>query len=173
MHVGCFLQFNTRIISVRFLLVNTLVSIYAYTVADMETARTEPSRGVGTMIAEALRAKSIELGKEYSYRDLQRDTGVHYSYVSKVVHGKGKPSREVLRKWARALSPYLQLDAALIWSGYLPDDPDKAGIFREMAGWSRDQWRTVMERRARMSLLEGNPSEDQSDEEAESEADKD
>lgn len=132
----------------------------------METAENEPDRGVGTMIAEALRAKSLELGEEYSYRDLERDTGVSYSYVSKVVHGKANPSRAVLRKWATALKPYLELDAALIWGGYLPDDPEKAGIFREMAGWTRDQWRTVMERRARMTLLEGAPPENTAGEKA-------
>jgi transcriptional regulator with XRE-family HTH domain len=139
----------------------------------METSASKPTHGVGTMLAEALRAKSIEIGEDYSYRDLQRDTGVNYSYVSKVVNGKAKPSRTVLRKWARALAPYLQLDAALIWSGYLPDDPEKAGIFREMASWSGEQWRTVMERRARRSLLGGEPPEEVTDEEADEEPDED
>lgn len=143
----------------------------------METAAEQPALGVGTMIAEALRAKSLELGEEYSYRDLERDTGVTYSYVSKVVNGKANPSRKVLRKWARALHPYLHLDAALAMGGYLPDDPEKAAVMQEMANWTREEWRSFMERlrqsperRARMVLLEGQPPKQVAEDEAEYEA---
>lgn len=84
------------------------------------------------MLREALRAKSQELGREYSYRDLERDSGVNYSYVSKVVHGT-RPSRAIVRAWSEALTPYFPLDAALVAAGHAPEDPRRANIMRHIA----------------------------------------
>jgi len=75
------------------------------------------------MLLEALEAKSREVGRKYSYRDLERDSGVNYSLVSKVVRGKSPASREALEAWGKALHPHLQIDLALVEAGFLPETP--------------------------------------------------
>lgn len=80
---------------------------------------------------EALEAKAREVGGKYSYRDLERDSGVNYSYVSKVKGGE-IPSKQVLLAWSQALGPHFPYEEALISAGYLPDDAGLRQIVRRL-----------------------------------------
>lgn len=84
-------------------------------------------RGVGVdalsdLLQRALAAKRAQDGP-YRLEDLQRDADVNFTWAWRVVNGKGRPSRAVVVKIARALSPYIDSDLALLSAGYLPDDP--------------------------------------------------
>jgi hypothetical protein len=102
----------------------------AFTLArDIPVMTTE--RTLGEMLQEALARKASDLGR-YSYRDLERDSKVNYSYVSKAISGR-RPSREVIHAWSQALSPYLPEDEALVAAGYLPEVGRRASALRRLA----------------------------------------
>ena len=72
------------------------------------------------LLRKALAEKSRACGRRYTYRNLHEDSGVDFSYPSKVMRGKNRPSEAIIEAWAQALHPYLPLDAALVEAGYLP-----------------------------------------------------
>ena len=109
---------------------------------------------VGEMLQEAMRRKANELGGQYSYRDLERDSGVNYSYASKVIHGTQRPSRDVVHAWSRALAPYLPLDEALVAAGYLPTDSRKARVIEHIVRLTAEQWEELERRVFRFTLEE-------------------
>lgn len=97
---------------------------------------------MGSLLLEAMRRKAEEVGGEYSYRDLDRDSQVHFTYAQKVVAGTRQPSRKVIEAWSRALRPYLPLHEALVAAGYLPGDGETASILADFArrsnSWLRE-----------------------------------
>ncbi|HXI17023.1 MAG TPA: hypothetical protein VNM48_11690, partial [Chloroflexota bacterium] len=84
------------------------------------------------MLLEALEAKSREQGRKYSYRDLERDSGINYSLVSKVVRGKAPASKEAIVAWGHALHPHLPVDVALMDAGFMPESPSLREQLREI-----------------------------------------
>ena len=85
------------------------------------------------MLKEALAAKSAELGRKYTYRHLADDSQVDYSYVSKILRGKSRPSEQVLKAWSEALKPHFPLDIALVSAGYTPASKEKRRLTRRIA----------------------------------------
>jgi hypothetical protein len=81
-------------------------------------------RPLGEIVRAAMDAKSRELGYRYTYRQLGKDSGVHYTYASKVVKGKRVDvDAAIICSWARALGPHFPLDEALVAANYMPDNP--------------------------------------------------
>lgn len=113
------------------------------------------------MLKEALEAKRREIGGRYSYRDLERDSGINYSLASKVIRGKSPATREALEAWGKALAPHFPLNLALVDAGYAPADPSLLRQVREIV--------MRVETRARMRLLEGRPPNDHPSSEADGE----
>lgn len=95
---------------------------------------------VGHLLEQALRAKTAELGEEYSYRDLERDSGVNFSYASKVIRGGLKPSSAVIKAWARALYPHFPEDQAMLAAGHVPDNAMIQRMLDRLVAWPRDRW---------------------------------
>ncbi len=93
------------------------------------------------MLLEAIAAKKRELGR-YPYRQLEEDSGVSFSYVSKAKRGK-VPSREILLAWSEALAPHFPYDEALVQAGYLPDDDGIRQIVRGLMTATSDVRRRV------------------------------
>lgn len=126
----------------------------------------------GSLLLEAMARKGAETGARYSYRDLERDSGVNYSHAARVVRGGRRPSRELVESLANALRPYLPLDQALIAAGYLPESERGRDLVRQL--WPQLQRASEeVERRLRMVFLEGVPPEGEAGEPHEGEADHD
>jgi hypothetical protein len=86
-----------------------------------------PAPGLGPLLRQAMEARSRDLGSRYTYRDLERDSRVSFTYAAKLAQAENirRPSREVVEALSRALAPYLPLDDALVASGYLPQTAKK------------------------------------------------
>ncbi len=75
------------------------------------------------LLTEAMRRKAAANGGVYSLHDLEADSRVSFSYISKVRRGLRHPSPDVIAALSRALDPYLPLDEALLTAGYAPRSP--------------------------------------------------
>ncbi len=83
---------------------------------DSRTPAGGPSLGDLLVIPMAARAEAVE--HYYSYRDLERESGVSSGYACQAVKGqRPNPSREIICAWVHALDPYLSKDAALLAAG--------------------------------------------------------
>lgn len=95
---------------------------------------------IGALLDEAMRRKREDV-PDYGYRELGRDSDVHFTYAQKVVKGTRHPSRDMLRAWSRALDPYLPLDKALVAAGYMPEERSLQEKVRDAVGLAGRTWR--------------------------------
>jgi hypothetical protein len=117
-------------------------------------------RTLADMLSDAIAAKARELGHDYSYRDLEHDSDVSYSYVSKVLRRGQRPSREIIAAWSSALRPYLPLSDALLAAGYLPNDDDpRSSIARRLWHLTPDAL-ALLSAAIRDELAKGKPRTD-------------
>ncbi len=101
------------------------------------------------MLREAMQQKARALGqRRYTYRELERDSGVHFTYAQKAIKHGLRPSREIITSWSKALAPYFPLDEALIAAGYLPDDPAKRRAIQRIWRLPADALNALAERAA-------------------------
>jgi transcriptional regulator with XRE-family HTH domain len=91
--------------------------------------------GVGVMIREAYEAKRRERGggRKYSVRALAEESNQDHSLISKVMRGRRPATREMLIALAGPLSPYFNLDVALVEAGFTPRDSVKRSLVRWLA----------------------------------------
>src|SRR5262249_48319014 len=73
---------------------------------------------LGTLLKRAMHAKAMATGIRYTYRDLERESGIRVASANNLVHGRRQASREVIEALALALAPYLVLQEALGSAGY-------------------------------------------------------
>ncbi len=92
------------------------------------------------LLRTALAAKASEFGGRYTYRQLALDSDVDYSYVSKVLRERRRPSEQVLAAWSRALAPHFPLDVALVDAGYGPATASKLQLLRRIAAMGAQEW---------------------------------
>ena len=90
---------------------------------------------IGDLIREAMRRKGEALGKRYTFRELEADTGVNYAYAARVANGERQPSRAMVRAIWVGLRPYLSLEEAMVAAGYV--EPDKQHVLSRLARRSR------------------------------------
>lgn len=88
---------------------------------------------MASLLELALAAKSAAHGRRYTYRELSDDSGVDYSYVSKILRGRSRPSEAILEAWSKALDPHFPLDAALVAAGYTPASQDRRRLTKRIA----------------------------------------
>src|SRR5947209_2513294 len=81
---------------------------------------TTGANAAGELVAEALRRKAAAVG-EYSYRDLGRESGVHWTHADQVIRGRRRATPAILRAWAEALAPFLSYEAVMVAAGYVPE----------------------------------------------------
>lgn len=63
--------------------------------------------------------KRLRLSKNMSLRDLEKESGVSYSFIGSLEKGRFKPSRDSIIKLANALGE--DLDHMLIAAGFIPE----------------------------------------------------
>src|SRR5579883_3156501 len=101
------------------------------------------------MLREAMQQKARALGqRRYTYRELERDSGVHFTYAQKAVRYGIVPRQEIIAAWSRALAPYFPLDEALLAAGYLPNDPEKRRAIQRIWRLPAKALNTLAERAA-------------------------
>lgn len=123
---------------------------------------------VGELLRRAMADKSAEVGRRYTLRDLDRESGVDYTLLSHVIAGRQRATPEALCAWSKALQPHLDMDAALLAAGHPPTDPAKAGAWRRLWRLTSEQWaeleRWVGERVTEREAGEQGGEEQQQDE---------
>src|SRR6476660_8108510 len=92
---------------------------------------------VAALLRQAMQRRATELGGTYSYRDLQRDSSIHFSYLNRIARGGFRPSRKILVRLHQALGEYFPLEEAMVASGYVP--PREAGRYRELLDLERQR----------------------------------
>lgn len=107
-------------------------------------SRSHHETRLGQLLSAALDAKAEEqrrigIGRTtYTYRDLGDDAGISFTYIGKIIHGKSRPSREIVLAIVKALAPYLPADETLMAAGYMPQSTRLRSLLRQLARYPTD-----------------------------------